>query len=145
VARQAGAEGIKRATAKGERRLAMKELQESVQANAFIPRSATLEDWSNKEWTDGVQINALRELDVLSVETKHHTYEITIFDPNTAEVMIRGGDIFPEASTAQVLGASIGGSFLKLHGIYLGFKIELRVGRRHIVTSPVRSISIVGC
>jgi len=121
----------------------MKELKESVEANAFIPRSATLEDWSNKEWTNGVQINALSALDNLSVETEHHSYKITIIDPNTAEVMIRGGEIFPEASVAQVSGASIGGSFLKLHGIYVGFKIELRVGRRRIITSPVRRIALV--
>src|SRR5262245_45504422 len=93
-------------TVKDERRLAMKERKESVQANAFIPRLAMLEDWSNKEWTNGVQINELRELDTLVVETEHHTYEITIIDPNTGEVMIRGGEFFPEFSPAHVLGAS---------------------------------------
>jgi hypothetical protein len=36
------------------------------------------------EWTDGVQISELKELDTLCVETRHHEYEITIIDPSTA-------------------------------------------------------------
>ena len=37
----------------------------------------------------------------------------------------------------------MGGSFLKLRGIYVGFNVELQVGARSIITSPVQSISRV--
>jgi hypothetical protein len=120
----------------------MNEVEESAQPNAFIPRPPLLEDWSIEKWANGVQVDELRELDVLSVETKHHTYEITVINPNTAEVMIRGGELFPEPVAAQVLGCSMGGSFLKVRGIYVGFRIELRVDERRVVTSPVRSVVV---
>ena len=58
-----------------------------------------------------------------------------------AEVMIRGGDFFPESTSALVDGASLRSSFLKLHGIYVGFHIEILVGGKRIATSRVRRIS----
>jgi hypothetical protein len=120
----------------------MKEIEESLESNTLIPEAATLESWSRRTWTNGVQINELRELDTLFVETAHHAYEITVIDPGTAEVLVRGGELFPERTTAQVSGASTGGSFLKMHGIYVGLKIELWTGGRRIVTSRVRSIAL---
>src|SRR5262245_16738470 len=88
--------------------------------NAQIPQPETLDALSNNKWTDGIQIQDLKELDCLLVETLHHTYEITVIDPNAAEVLIRGGEFFPERTVAFVAGASLGGSFLKTHGIYTG-------------------------
>jgi hypothetical protein len=40
-----------------------------------------------------------------------------------------------------VAGSSLGGSFLKVHGIYVGFRMELSDGSRMIVTSPVEEVS----
>ena len=120
----------------------MKEVDDSAQPNALIPRPGMLDRWSEQNWTNGVQINELKELDTLTVETTHHTYEITIIDPISAEVLVRGGELFRERTEARVSGASLGGSFLKIHGIYVGFKMELQIGRRHVVTSAVRSIAI---
>ena len=72
----------------------------------------------------------------------NHTYEITVIHPPTGEVLVRGGEFFPERTLAHLSGASLGGAFLKLHGIYAGFKIELLAGGGRIITSPVRSISL---
>ena len=119
------------------------EVVEGQQSNVPISPTALLDQWSRREWKDGVQISDFKELDTLSVETRHHTYEITIIDPNTAEVWIRGGERFPERTVAFLSGASMGGSFLKAHGIYVGFKMELQVGLKRIVTSPVRSIALL--
>jgi len=104
---------------------------------------AVLEAWSKELWKDGVQIEDLKQLDRFCVKTAHHTYEITVIDPATAEVLIRGGDFFPEYTEARISGASMGGSFLKVHGIYAGFKMELQVGQRRIVTSPVQGIEMM--
>jgi hypothetical protein len=56
---------------------------------------------------------------------------------------VRGGKFFPEFTDAHVAGSSLGGSFLKLRGIYVGFCLELHRGTHTIVTSPVRSIGPV--
>ena len=115
------------------------DLDEKLQP--LVPAPATLDIWSAKAWTDGIQIDRLNSFDKLLIETMHHTYEITVIDPDNAEVLIHGGDFFPEATPAQVDGASLRSSFLKLHGIYVGFHIEFLVGGKRITTSRVRRIS----
>ena len=120
----------------------MTEVEERIQANILVPEPAVLETWTTRKWTDGVQIDELKQSDTLVVETAHHTYEITVIDPSVAEVFIRGGECFQKPTVARVVGASLGRSFLKLRGIYVGLKIELRDSKRLIVTSAVRKISI---
>jgi hypothetical protein len=105
--------------------------------------SADLETWTKHEWTEGLQIDTLQELDTLSVRTLNNLYEIIVLHPRTAEVLVRGGKFFPEYTTAVLAGSSLGGSFLKLHGIYVGFRMELHRDRDPIVTSPVQSIRMV--
>lgn len=121
----------------------MKEVDERIQADTFIPESSEAEAWSKREWTDGVRIDELKELDTLVVQTAHHTYELTVVNPSIAEVLIRGGTFFEKRTLARVVGASMGGaSSLKVRGIYVGFKIELQIGTSRVVTSRVRKISM---
>jgi len=107
-----------------------------------IPAAADLETWSNKEWNDGVQIDRLADLETLAVETINSTYEITIVSGHGGDVLVRGGQFFPEKTQAHLAGATFGGSFLKLRGIYLGMRMEFLHEGRRIVTSPVRRIGI---
>jgi hypothetical protein len=118
----------------------MKDVDESIPQNALIPQTATLDAWSAQEWTNGVQVDELKEFDTLVVETMHHAYEITVINPATAEVLIRGGELFPEQTPAFMIGSSKRRSFLKLRGIYAGCAVELLSGSRRIITSRVRSI-----
>ena len=118
----------------------MNEIDERIKANTLIPAS---ESFATREWTDGVRIDDLKELDTLVVQTAHHTYELTIVNPSIAEVLMRGGTFFAKRTLARVVGASMGGSSsLKIRGIYVGFKIELQIGKTRIVTSRVRKISM---
>jgi len=118
----------------------MKEIDERIEANTFI---TVPEYCAERERTDGVRIDELKELDTLVVKTAHHTYEITIVSPSIAEVLIRGGTFFAKRTLARVVGASMGGSSsLKIRGIYVGLKIELQIGKTRIVTSRVRQISM---
>jgi hypothetical protein len=102
----------------------------------------TLDSWSRRMWGDGVQIPRLHTLDVLHIRTKNTLYEITILDPGGAEVLVRGGRYFPEHRRAVLCGSSLGGAFLKLHGIYLNFCMELTIGVLRVVTTAVESISV---
>jgi hypothetical protein len=105
-----------------------------------VPRAADLDTWSGREWTNGLQVDDLPSLEHLVVRTRNTTYEITILSPQTGEVMVRGGRFFPEPTRVRLTGASLGGSFLKMRGIYIGFGIELWHDGESVVTSPVRSI-----
>ena len=120
----------------------MNSLNVEDKPKVLVPAPAALDAWSTKTWADGIQINELKQLDTLSIETMHHTYEMTIINPDTAEVLVRGGEFFPEATLAQVRGASLRSSFIKLHGIYIGFNLELSVSSKPLITSRVRSIRL---
>jgi hypothetical protein len=107
-----------------------------------IFRGALLDAWSDYGWKDGVQIDTLRDLDELVVQTENSTYEITTISPHTGEIVVRGGRFFPEFTPARLAGSSLGGSFLKVRGVYVGFSMELHADGKTIVTSRVRSISL---
>ena len=107
------------------------------------PAAASLDAWSNREWKDGLQLDRLCELDELSVRTRNNLYRIVAIVPVRGEVLVQGGRFFPELTRARLLGASLGGSFLKQRGIYVGFRMEIHVGLETIITSDVQSIEIV--
>ena len=113
-----------------------------IRRQTAVPASATLSAWQHHPWSDGVSIDQLSPLDRLIVRTRHSTYEIVATEAGSAEVLVRGGSFFPEFTTVRLAGASLGGSFLKLRSVHVGFAIEFAVDMRAIVTSPVRSISI---
>lgn len=104
--------------------------------------AATLESWSGRQWREGLQLATLNTLDVLHIRTKNTLYEITILDAASAEVLVRGGRFFPEHRRAVLSGSSLGGAFLKLHGIYVNFCMEINTGIVRIVTTAVESIRI---
>ena len=104
--------------------------------------AATLDSWSGRQWREGLQLATLNTLDVLHIRTRNTLYEITILDAASAEVLVRGGRFFPEHRRAVLSGSSLGGAFLKLHGIYLNFCMEINTGIVRIVTTAVESISI---
>ena len=103
---------------------------------------ALLDTWSSHDWTEGVQLETIEDMETLTVRTENSTYEITVICGRTGEILIRGGRFFPEFTPAKLAGSSLGGSFLKLRGIYAGFSLEVHFDKRLIITSRVRSISV---
>lgn len=106
-----------------------------------VPAAANLETWSEREWTNGVQVDELPPLDRLTVRTRNTIYDITVIEPFIGDVLVQGGRFFPQPTRARLSGASLGGSFLKLRGIYVGFSLELWCDGETVITSPVRQIS----
>jgi hypothetical protein len=106
-----------------------------------LPLAADVETWARHAWTDGLQIETLPNLERLAVCTRNTVYEITILSAHTGKVLVRGGQFFPDYTEAYLAGASMGSSFLKRHGIYLGFQMELHHEGQRIVTTNVRSIT----
>jgi hypothetical protein len=100
-----------------------------------------LDAWSSAGWRDGVQVDALLPLDTLVVRTRNSCYEITIVAPATGDVLVRGGRFFPEPTRATVSGSSLGGSCLKVRGIYEGFLLEILHDGQTILTTTVQSVS----
>jgi hypothetical protein len=107
------------------------------------PTATSLDAWAGREWSDGLQLDRLSELDELSVRTRNNLYRIVAIAPVRGEVMVQGGRFFPELTRVRLAGCSLGGAFLKQRGIYVGFRMELQVGLETIITSDVQSIALV--
>ena len=104
--------------------------------------SALLDTWSSHDWTEGVQLETMQDMETLTVHTENSTYEITVISGRTGEILVRGGRFFPEFTPARLAGSSLGGSFLKLRGIYVGFSLEIHFDNRLIITSRVRKVAV---
>ena len=117
--------------------------------NTTISRSpapvpaATLDTWTAHDWSHGVLLPHLAPRDRLIVRTRNSTHEIIVMVPRTASVMVRGGAFFPTFAPARVAGSSLGGGFLKLHGVYPGFQMELVTDDLPIITTRVRTVSVL--
>jgi hypothetical protein len=109
-----------------------------------LEAGASLENWSERDWTDGVQLDELPDFACLLVRTTFSVYQLIVVNSQTGEVMVRGGKRFPAYTRSQLEGSSVGGSLLKRLGVYVGFSMELRTGRHRLLTSPVHSITHVG-
>lgn len=107
-----------------------------------VHTSATLDAWVTRPWVDGVQVDTLRDLDVLRVATLNTIYEITLIEAASGHALVQGGRYFPQASRGVILGCSLGSAFLKVRGIYCGFCLEIYGAGTRIVTTPVQSVGI---
>jgi hypothetical protein len=109
---------------------------------APVPASGLLSSWSAHDWRGGVHVDDLSALERLIVTTANSTYEIILVSPTNANVLVRGGAFFPVFTPARLAGSSLGGSFLKLRSVHVGFRLELGIERGFIITSPVRTVAI---
>ena len=107
-----------------------------------VPASALLNSWYSYEWRDGVHVDHLVAFDRVTVLTRHSTYEIVVTSPATGEILVRGGTFFPDYTRVRLAGSTLGGSFLKLRSIHVGFHMEFAIEGGVIITSPVRTIAI---
>src|SRR6267143_1840224 len=116
--------------------------REGMDTTVSCSLGALLDTWSSHSWTEGVQLETMQDMERLVVCTENSTYEITLISGRTGDILVRGGRFFPEFTAARLAGSSLGGSFLKLRGVYLGFNLEIHFDQRLIITSRVRQISI---
>jgi hypothetical protein len=115
---------------------------EGAGVHAAVPAARVLNAWSAHDWSGGVHVEELAALDRLIVRTENSTYEIVVLSPSCGSVLVRGGAFFPVLMPARLAGSSLGGSFLKLRSVYVGFRLELSTDRGFIITSPVRAVEV---
>jgi len=107
-----------------------------------VPRGAILDTWISDPWENGVQIDRMADLQRVHVRTQNSLYEITVIDGRGGDILVRGGKFFPELTEAHLAGATLGGSFCKMRGIYCGFRMEICHNGQRIITSNVQTISV---
>ena len=111
-------------------------------ASVTVPSSGLLSAWSARDWSDGIHVGDVSPLERIIVRTANSLYEVVVLAPATGTILVRGGAFFPVFMPARLAGSSLGGSFLKLRSVHVGFRLELCTTRGFIITSPVRSVTI---
>ena len=114
-----------------------------MQEQDSVPAGAILDNWSEDPWKNGVQVDRMEDMEKLVVQTRNSLYEIIIIDGRSGEILVRGGQFFPELTPAHLAGATLGGSFCKTRGIFTGFRMEINASGQRTVTTPVESIRIL--
>jgi hypothetical protein len=103
---------------------------------------AVLETFAARAGNDGVSIESLEPGSILEVTTRNTRYRLTIMDSD-GSALITGGSLFPRPTAVRIEGATAGGAALKIGWIEVGLRLELSIGGRVIVTSPVQSVEPV--
>ena len=109
----------------------------------MVPAAALLSTWQAHGWNNGISLDGLAALDRLRVTTRHNVYEIIVRSPGTGEVLVRGGHYFPEFTAARLAGSTLGGSFVKVRSLHVGFRLEFTLGQQFVLTSVVQSIAVI--
>lgn len=107
-----------------------------------VPCGAVLDVWSQNPWRNGTQIDELEEMQRIHVRTVYSLYEITVIDGRNGEILVKGGKYLPDLTEGRLTGATLGGSFCKMRGIYPGFKMEFVANGQRLVTSTVQTVSV---
>ena len=110
----------------------------------IVPAAALLSTWQAHPWQNGISLEGLAALDRLLVRTRHSVYDIIISSPSTGDVLVRGGEYFPEFTAARLTGSTLGGSFVKIRALHIGFRLEFTLGAQFVLTSAVQSIDVIG-
>ena len=108
----------------------------------LVPAAALLSAWQQHDWHAGVSIEQLSALDRVLVRTRHSVYEIIVSTPASGDVLVRGGEFFPEFTSARIAGSTLGGSLVKVRSLHVGFRLEFNVGSQFVLTSAVQSIDV---
>lgn len=106
-----------------------------------IHRAVTLDQWSGHAWTDGLDAGLLSPLDTVLVRTRNSSYELTILSPASGEVLVRGGQFFPEFTRVTLAGSSLRGACLKVRGVYVGFFLELIHDGQTVRTTRILAVT----
>ena len=114
----------------------------SIAAPIAVPTQRVLSSWSAHDWRGGICVDDLAILERLVVKTANSTYDIVLLAPDQARILVRGGAFFPVFTPARLAGSSLGGSFLKVRSVHVGFRLEISTDGGFILTSPVRSVDV---
>jgi hypothetical protein len=89
-----------------------------------------------------VMIESLEPFDTVLLRTHNSDYRILLLDPKTGRALVEGGDYIVEPTEALVRGSAVVGEAFKNGTIGVGDRLEMWVGERAFLTSPVRTVYV---
>jgi hypothetical protein len=111
----------------------------------LVPRRATLDGFAREVEADGgINLRAAEPLVAILVTTRNSLYRIIPLRRGDTAVLVQGGRFFPEPAEARLVGATFGGSVLKMHCIRKGMCMEIDPGTDDgfITTTRVLNVEI---
>lgn len=91
---------------------------------------------------NGVSLKTLSAFDTVWVRTLNSEYRIFFLDPMMGRALVEGGPHFVEPVEAIVSGSSAGGLNFQPGRIAVGFRMEVWINGRVVITSPVESVTV---
>ena len=105
----------------------------------MVPRYRTLDGFTEAvSQADGIGLIDVDAFTTLVVRTDNSVYRITILQPYLREVLVQGGQFFPDSTRACLNGPTFGGSCLKVGWVGLGLHLEFHAGDQWTITSLAR-------
>jgi hypothetical protein len=98
--------------------------------------------WSERDRITDIDVRSLLPGTTLIVDTRNSSYRVATRGEWGGNVLVQGGSFFREETKARVAGSTARGSAIKIGWICVGLRMEISVGRRRFVTSPVQSIRV---
>ena len=111
----------------------------------LVPRRCTLDGFGEEvAFTQGINVREAEPLVPILVTTQNSLYRIIPLRWGGADVVVQGGQFFPEPTEARLAGSTFGGSFLKMYWIKIGMHLEIDPGhgRGPIITTRVADVRI---
>jgi hypothetical protein len=110
---------------------------------SIVPNFCTLEGITEiSAGLSGVTLTALGACDIIHAQTSNSDYEIFLLDPATGRAVVRGGKHLVAPTEATVNGSTLGGCMIKMGWLGVGLRMEIYVGKRCLITTPVESLRV---
>ena len=110
-----------------------------------VPRRCTLDGFAEEvAFTEGINVREAEPLVPILVITQNSLYRIIPLRWGDSDVLVQGGQFFPEPTEASLVGSTFGGSFLMMHWIAVGMHLEIDPahGEGPIITTRVANVRI---
>ena len=111
----------------------------------LVPRRCTLSGFAEEvALTKGINVREAEPLVPIVVTTQNSVYRIVPLRWGDSDVLVQGGQFFPEPTEACLAGSTFGGSFLKVSWIGIGMHMEINTGNGGgpIITTRVANVRI---
>ena len=89
-----------------------------------------------------IRLEDLNAFDTLVVRTHNSDYHVLLLDPHTGRALVDGGEFLTEPTEGTIMGSAVSGSELNAGEICVGCRLEMWVGERVFLTSPVKSVHV---
>jgi hypothetical protein len=109
----------------------------------LVPRRCTLDGFAEEVAVEGIDVREAEPLVPILVNTRNSRYRIIPLRWGASDVLVQGGQLFPEPTAVRLAGSTFGGSFLKMHWITVGMRMEINPGHGGpITTTRVAAVKI---